>query len=68
MARHYFGLSRADNLNGAQPTIDTTSTAKEVEISILDGAAGMTKLDIEALLDKIRARILADQTAAVVYP
>jgi hypothetical protein len=68
MARHYAGLSRATALAGAQPTIDTSSTGLEVEISVLDGVAGLTKLDIAVLVEKCVDRIIADREANFSYP
>lgn len=68
MAKHYFGLDKEEAATSAQPTIDTSTTSKDVEIVVTDAVAGLTRIEIANAIEKIKQRILVDDDANISYP
>lgn len=63
MANHYYGVT----IPGADPgdvTKDTSTTSKNVELVVLDGVSGMTKLELVRAVEQIRDYILTDDQPA----
>ena len=67
MAQHFFGISQEELHTGAQPTIGTSTTSKDVEIAITDSVTGLTLNEIVACIEKIKERIISERGTNHVY-